>query len=123
VRPNATNATTDASDILAISFNKDGTLSKSAQDAVEASTFSTLIEYVRQQIEQLADRIVAGDVSVTPYRVGDETPCARCDYARVCRIDRVINTYRVLPPLTPATAVEFMNQSNTLDTESPPHDH
>jgi ATP-dependent helicase/nuclease subunit B len=111
---------TNINDVLSVIFNKDGALSAKAQDAVESNVFLTLIDYVRQQIEALADRVTSGDVSVTPYRLGDETPCARCDYARVCRIDRVINFYRILPPMKSDEAVEKIRQSRPTQT---PGDH
>ena len=96
------------SKILAYKLKKDGDFFIKGNDGVDDAVLADLIEYVRQQIAELADRIISGDVSITPYLIGRETPCQRCDLHRVCRIDRTINTYRLLSPLARQEAIDLI---------------
>lgn len=94
------------SKILAYRLKQDGDFYASGQDGVDDAVLADLIEYVRQQIAELADRIIAGDVEVSPYMIAKTTACQRCDLRRVCRFDRSLNLYRVLPPLGRREAID-----------------
>jgi ATP-dependent helicase/DNAse subunit B len=50
--------------------------------------------------------VIAGDIVPLPYMVGTDTPCGTCPYLSVCRFDRLINQYRILPRLSRREALD-----------------
>ncbi|HEX8323917.1 MAG TPA: PD-(D/E)XK nuclease family protein, partial [Tepidisphaeraceae bacterium] len=96
------------SKILAYRLKQDGDFYASGQDGVDDAVLSDLIDYVRQQIAELADKIIAGEVAVAPYIINRDTPCQQCDLQRVCRIDWAINSYRPLTPLGRREAIDVI---------------
>ena len=99
------------SNVLAYKTKKDGDFYASGNDGVDDAVLADLIEYVRRQIAELADQIIGGDVGVSPYLIGKETPCQRCDLHRVCRIDRSVNAYRSLPVMARTEAIDLIRKS------------
>ncbi|NOZ19495.1 MAG: helicase-exonuclease AddAB subunit AddB [Planctomycetes bacterium] len=71
-------------------FRKDG-------DQLPAGLLDALLDLAERHIMDIAEHVLAGDVPITPYRMGTETPCALCDYKGVCRFDAVHNRYRDIP--------------------------
>jgi ATP-dependent helicase/nuclease subunit B len=104
-----------SSEILAIKRRKDGTLAETGNDAVDETQFLSLVGFVRTAIVELADQVIAGDISVAPYLLGSETPCSTCPFPSVCRFDRLINRWRVLPKLTRKDALELINSTGGGD--------
>ena len=94
------------SKVLAYKTKKDGDFYASGNDGVDDAALADLIEYVRQQVAELADRIIAGEVAVEPYLIGRATACQSCDLRRVCRFDRAINHYRALPAMGRQEAID-----------------
>ena len=82
------------SEVVNCQVKQDGTVGNiNASDAADAEAFQALLRYVERQIGELADDLIAGEVGVLPYRMGDATPCPRCDFRSVCRFDPSINHY------------------------------
>ena len=82
------------SDVVNCSVKQDGSIGDiNRSDAADAEAFAALLRYVEQRIGELADDLIAGAVEVMPYKLGDETPCPRCEYRSVCRFDPAINHY------------------------------
>ena len=94
--------------VLAYKVKKDGDFYASGNDGVDDAVLADLIEYVRRQVAELADRIIVGEVSVEPYLIGKATACQTCDLRRVCRFDRAINHYRALPALGRQEAIDII---------------
>ncbi len=101
-------ASTGESEAYAVRRKKDGALHANT-DAVEADQFQHLVTYVHDKIVTLADQIIGGDISVAPYLISGDTPCGHCPYWTVCRFDRLINSYRVLPKLDAKEALDAIN--------------
>jgi ATP-dependent helicase/nuclease subunit B len=81
--------------------NKDGKVGrKNSSDTAEQDEFNALLGLVRRRIGEMVDDLLAGDIRVHPYRVRQESPCARCDFRSVCRFDPAINRYRVLESMS-----------------------
>ena len=85
---------------------------------MDAETFDDLMRFVRRQIVELADEIISGEVSVSPYLIGKVTPCQRCDLLSVCRLDRTINRYRVLETLDRAAALGRIREKSAAGTRA-----
>jgi ATP-dependent helicase/nuclease subunit B len=82
---------------VAAYVKKDGQFGfRDRSDVADESEFSGLLEHVQWRLGELADRLIAGDVSVRPYWINRETPCANCEFRGVCRFEPGINQYNVL---------------------------
>ena len=96
------------SKVVAFKLKQDGDYAATGNDGVDDAALADLIDYVRRQIADLADQIIAGNIAVAPYMIGKDTPCQRCDLQRVCRIDRSMNRYQMLEVRTRQQAVDHM---------------
>ncbi|MFB9325493.1 helicase-exonuclease AddAB subunit AddB [Paenibacillus aurantiacus] len=81
--------TTGYSDILPIALKKDGGFYSSSSVASDEQ-WGTLRRSVRSTLKRIGDRIVEGDISIAPYRLGPRTPCQFCAYKPVCQFDPLI---------------------------------
>jgi ATP-dependent helicase/nuclease subunit B len=59
--------------------------------------------------------LIGGSIVVQPYRMGLETPCARCEYRSVCRFDPAINHYLHLPAMKRADVLEMVTTKGAAD--------
>lgn len=94
------------SKVVHYKLKKDGDFAATGNDGVDDAVLGDLIDYVRKQIAELADRVIAGEIAVHPYLIGKDTPCQLCDLQRVCRIDRSMNRYHTLTVLGKAEAID-----------------
>lgn len=60
-------------------------------DVLSPEAFTRLVDWTRAKIAQLADEMIAGNINVTPYRMGKESPCPHCNFRAVCRLDYAFN--------------------------------
>jgi len=96
------------SDVLSVAINKDGSMRKNGNDALEDADWQALLAHVRKRIGQLADLIFAGRIDIRPYRMGKKTPCVACGLANVCRHDPYTNGYVDLKGFTATDALAQM---------------
>lgn len=89
--------TTSKSDIIPVSFKKDGSVSSTSKIASH-DEFSLLQKHVRHVYEEAGNRIIDGDVGIAPYKLKDRTPCLFCSFKSVCQFDQSLedNQYRNL---------------------------
>ena len=71
------------SKILPISYNKDGSLSKTSK-AVSTEQFEQLESFVKNKTAQLGAEIMDGKILVNPYGAGQKTACDYCAYKGIC---------------------------------------
>ncbi|MNV67506.1 ATP-dependent helicase/deoxyribonuclease subunit B [compost metagenome] len=85
------------SDILPVALKTDGTFYSSASVATP-DQWDTLLRSVRNTIKGIGTRITEGDVTIEPYRIGQETACTHCSYRPVCQFDETMedNKYNML---------------------------
>lgn len=74
------------SEILPVAVKADGGFYSSASVAT-TEQWELLLSSVRRTIRSIGTRITNGDVSIHPYRIGQETPCAFCAFKSVCQIE------------------------------------
>src|SRR5690606_34001311 len=91
--------------VFSVSINKDGNISKTSRDVVAAAELQKMLDLVKQRLADLADRIIAGEVAVAPYRLHDQSPCASCGYRSLCRFQPGIDSYRFIDPVDRATVL------------------
>ncbi len=64
--------------------------------AVTPKDFEGLLGFVRSKVVELGSDIFSGKIDITPYRLGNKSPCGFCDYRAVCKFDWQINSYNLL---------------------------
>jgi len=79
---------TGSSQVICAFVNQAGELGhRGKTDTLTTIEFRALMRAVRRNIKLLSDRIMDGEITVRPYRIGTETPCSTCEYRSVCRFD------------------------------------
>lgn len=97
LRMDASLAEGGKSAIVPVEIRKDGSFSSRSQVA-EAEQWEILRRAVRANIRRIGRRIAAGDVSIAPYRMNRQSPCAHCEFRPICQFDPSLegNRYQVL---------------------------
>lgn len=90
------------SDIIPVSFNKDGSTSKSSK-TLTVKEFKAVLNKTDEVAKELAEKILEGTIDIMPYRKdsGNKVPCSYCDYKGVCQFDPSVdgNNYRRIKKL------------------------
>ncbi len=85
------------SSFYAIGLKKDGGFNKnSSGDMLTSQEMERMSDFVRGKIGDICDRIIAGDISISPYNLKGNAACEYCDYKPLCRFDRQINDSNIL---------------------------
>lgn len=74
------------SDFLNIDFTSKGEFAASSQ-FTSRETFDRLCEYIQKAVIDTDKAIKSGNISITPYRDGQASPCNYCDFHEVCLFD------------------------------------
>ena len=89
-----------ASDKIPAYLDKDGNLSKSKSNAVNAVQFQFLQKYMNKIIKQIAEEILSGNIALKPYYniKNKKTPCEYCEYKPICNFNQngCKNEYRYI---------------------------
>ncbi|MDD3218214.1 MAG: helicase-exonuclease AddAB subunit AddB [Lachnospiraceae bacterium] len=80
------------SDILPVSYRKDGSLS-ALSSTVSQEQFHILSQYVNKKARNIGEAIVQGNVQVNPYIMKTKDACTYCPYKGVCGYDERIPGY------------------------------
>jgi ATP-dependent helicase/nuclease subunit B len=76
------------SEVIQLFIKKDGAVGRpESSDAAVGAEFSALLRHIEQRIGRIADEIMAGRIDIRPYRMGLETPCPRCEFRALCRLE------------------------------------
>jgi len=75
-----------------------GNLAARGNDAVPRVEFDALREKIADHVRHYGQQIFAGELAVSPFRIGQQTACERCDFRAVCRFDPWTQPYRNLRP-------------------------
>jgi ATP-dependent helicase/nuclease subunit B len=90
-----------ASEVVQIFINADGAVGRAqSSDAASSEELAALLRHVKRRIGELADRMIAGEIGIRPYRIGHATPCPRCRFRDVCRFEPRPGGYDDLPPMS-----------------------
>jgi len=81
------------SKVLPISITKDN---KKSDSLISEKQFKIISEYVNDKITQFGKEILAGNISINPYKLKDKSACMYCRYKAICGFDTHIegNKYR-----------------------------
>jgi ATP-dependent helicase/nuclease subunit B len=92
--------TSKASEVVQLYVKSDGTLgNRNNSDGCDSSEFSAMLDLVQRKLGELADRMLSGDITISPYRINQTSACMRCEYRCVCRFDVTVNRYHQLVPM------------------------
>lgn len=80
------------SDIIPVSTNKNGSLSKNSKVA-ETKELKAIERYVTEVVKEYGRDILSGNLGVSPYKYKDKTACRYCPYDGVCGFDPKIEGY------------------------------
>ncbi len=75
-----------SSSVIPVALKTDGSL-KATSKTVGTEDFFAMSEHVNRTIVETGRRILAGDVSVSPYELANRTGCDYCPYHTVCGFD------------------------------------
>ncbi len=106
VKPNSTSRFYD------FRINKDGSLGSARSNSLlTADQLQSVLNHCRHTLAKLAEQIVNGNISVTPYRLGDkETPWSFCPFKPLCRFDPARDPYRRLTKLSKPQVLDTLNK-------------
>lgn len=109
------------SDLLGLNLKKDGTFKKGS-NVLSEDEFTLLRSYLHQWFQQTGEKILEGNISLSPYRRGKSTGCQYCAYKPVCHFDPYLpeNRYRDLPALKQEEVLrrlESVEEEEEIDDE------
>ena len=76
-----------SSDIIPVSVNRDGSLSKRSK-AVKKEQFQVLSEYVQKKMKELGRQMLDGEIAAVPFERKTQSGCDYCIYRSICRMDK-----------------------------------
>lgn len=97
------------SGVIPVGLNKDGSLKKASKTMVTGD-FAALSSYVNETILHLGQRMMQGDIGISPYALADRTGCDYCEYRAICHFDTKVPGYgyRKLEELSEEEILEKM---------------
>lgn len=88
---------TGTSPLLPVGYKKDGNFTSTSRVITEEQ-FELLRKYLQTQLRAIGQRIISGEINISPYRQGQETACRFCIFKPVCQFDPLQeeNLFRIL---------------------------
>ena len=80
-----------------LSFNKDGTVSKRSNSFIEKEGFTEIFDYIELLMKNTGNRIIGGDIAISPTDGRESPACKYCDFSSVCGFEN--NTPEKVPEL------------------------
>ena len=77
-------------------LTKNGSPHKKNWHVMAPKKFDHFLTRTRDLLSTFGQRIFEGDLDISPYQHSKQTPCMKCDYASVCRIDPWTQDWRQL---------------------------
>ena len=77
-------------------LTKNGSPHKKNWHVMAPKKFDHFLTRTRDLLSTFGQRIFEGDLDISPYQHSKQTPCMKCDYAPVCRIDPWTQDWRQL---------------------------
>ncbi len=78
---------------IPIDRDKKGQLTK-ASKAVNQEDFEAIASFTKMKVKEIGERIVAGDIDISPYKEDKKTGCDYCNYKNICGFDTRISGYK-----------------------------
>lgn len=87
------------SDFLKVALTKDNTFYSNCLSYLKTpAEFRLLLAHVEDMLVETAEKILSGDIAISPYLLTGKNACSYCRYSPVCQFDRQLpeNDYRKL---------------------------
>lgn len=78
------------SEILPVRLKKDGGYT-AASSVAEEDQFLRLTRHVQKKMQDYGERILRGDIQLSPYELGSEDACQYCSFHSICGFDRKVD--------------------------------
>lgn len=85
------------SDIIPLSFNKDGSFSSSAR-VMSEEDLHALTQYALHSMKKMGKEIVEGHIEKNPFQKGQTDACTYCSYRNVCDFDERVPGFVMRTP-------------------------
>lgn len=104
------------SKLIPVAIKSDGSFYKSAS-VMSRQQWGVLRQHGRDMIQQIGNRIVEGQVDINPYRMGQQSACAFCEYKPVCQIDSLVegNSSKPLAPYPQDVVWQMIARKGGID--------
>lgn len=98
---------TGKSDVVKVKFKNTGEFTKDSK-AINLEAFNALMLWVEDNVREMAESILEGDMSISPCKIGGFVSCQFCDYSALCQFDVKFenNAYRLLKVLDDEVIME-----------------
>ncbi len=108
---------TGHSKLIPVAIKADGSFYKSAS-VMSRQQWGVLRQHGRDMIQHIGNQIVEGQVDINPYRMGQQSACAFCEYKPVCQIDSLVegNEMKPLAPYPQDVVWQMMTRKGGIDT-------
>lgn len=89
------------SPIIPAGVNKDGTTFHKSSKVASMEQMDLLRQHIREILKKSGEKILAGDVTISPYELKGFKACQYCSFQVVCQFDPQVegNNYRVVRPM------------------------
>ena len=100
-----------ASKVIPVSKNKDGSLAKKSK-ALTEENFEIISEFTNRQVRKVGKQILKGEAGISPYKIDQKTGCDYCPYQAICGFDEKMEgyAYRQFEKLEAEEAMEIMRE-------------
>lgn len=97
------------SDVIPVERNKNGAFS-ARSSVLDGEELKMVSRYVTKKIKEIGQRILGGEISLSPYEMGKQDACQWCSYCNVCGFDpsRPGCEKRTLEDLSKENALELI---------------
>ncbi len=65
-------------------------------DVMNTKTFENIRRYADKKLKEAGNKIMSGDISISPYRKKNSTACDYCQYREICHFDGKLDSYHEL---------------------------
>ncbi|MGB9809052.1 MAG: helicase-exonuclease AddAB subunit AddB, partial [Caldanaerobacter sp.] len=72
--------------VVPASINKDGAIGKNTK-GLTGEQFDILRRFVKKKSKKLAEEMLKGEISISPYKKERETACQYCPYSSICKFE------------------------------------
>lgn len=77
---------------IPIDRDKKGELTKTSK-AVKQEELEAISTFTKNKVKEIGERIVAGEIEISPYKEDTKTGCDYCEYKNICGFDTKISGY------------------------------
>lgn len=98
--------------IVPAGLKRNGDISGRSKVATKEQ-FEQLRNHVRNTLVENCEKMLKGDISIKPYKIGDNTPCAYCTFSPICQFDTSLeNSYRYIKEKSDKEVWDILKSEN-----------